>query len=219
MATSKVIRAIILGAPASGKGTISARIVKNFAYEHISSGDLLRQNVSDGTPLGIVARKYIDSGQLVPDHLMIECLTDRIAKVGHKSMLLDGFPRTIAQAEHLWHRLKLDVVLNLVVPHEVIIERVQGRWVHLASGRVYNIGFNEPKVPFVDDVTGERLVQRADDKPETVQQRLEIYQSITKPVIKYYDDKGILTNFKGKSSDEIWPKVHEHLAQLILAKM
>lgn len=99
------------------------------------------------------------------------------------------------------------MVLNLVVPHDVIIERVQGRWVHLASGRVYNVDFNAPKTPFTDDVTGEPLIQRDDDKPETVRKRLEVYEKSTKPLIQYYEKKGILASFEGRTTNEIWPKV------------
>lgn len=137
----------------------------------------------------------------------MSCLNE----VGNKSWMLDGFPRTVVQAQRLSEVERLDAVINLEVPHEVIIERVKGRWIHLPSGRVYNIGFNEPKVPGKDDVTGEDLVQRDDDKPEIVAQRLKIYEEMMKPVVDYYAKHDLVTNFKGKTTAEIWPKVEEFL--------
>lgn len=202
--------ALIIGAPASGKGTISSRIVKNFNLKHISSGDLLRKNIDEKTPLGVEAKKYADKGQLVPDKHMIDCILNELKQSGD-NWLLDGFPRTVEQANKLWEVKKLNVVMNLIVPFDVIIERVQGRWIHLPSGRVYNIGFNEPKVPFTDDVTGEPLQQRPDDRPEAVRERLKIYDTITKPVIQYYRDRDIITDFTGSTSDEIWPQVQQFL--------
>ncbi|RZC39708.1 ADK and/or AAA 17 domain containing protein [Asbolus verrucosus] len=210
MAT-KLFRSVILGAPASGKGTISSRIVKNFNLEHISSGDKLRQNIKNKTTIGVAVEKYLQSGQLVPDDLMVKFIYEEINEAANKPWLLDGFPRTLAQAESLWSLQKLDVVLNLVVPFEVIIERVKGRWIHLSSGRVYNTNFNAPKIPGKDDITGEDLVQRVDDQPEVVTKRLEEYEKLTKPVIDYYRKIGILQEFCGNTSDEIWPKVHDSL--------
>lgn len=165
MAT-KMFKAVILGAPASGKGTISSRIVKKFNLVHVSSGDQLRLNIQKKTgnllniqyvyflitpyfllhaAIGLEAEKYIKQGKLVPDELMINFIKSTIKNVN--KLLLDGFPRTVSQAQSLWKEEKLDLVLNLVVPFDVIIERVKGRWIHLPSGRVYNIGFNSPKVP------------------------------------------------------------------------
>lgn len=211
--TSKILRAVIMGAPASGKGTISSRIVNKFGLEHISAGDILRLNIKNGTPLGQTAKKYIEGGLLVPDDLVIKCIFGRIIEIGKKSWLLDGFPRTVVQAEELNAQHPVDVVVNLQVPKQVIVERTQGRWTHLPSGRVYNIGFNEPKVPFKDDVTGEPLVQRDDDKPETVAKRFELYESCTKPVIEYYKNLNICYDFAGKATNEIWPRVDEFLME------
>lgn len=215
MAFKNAFRAVIIGAPASGKGTVSGRIVKNFNLKHISSGDILRQNIEDKTTLGSEAKKYIESGQLVPDSFMIDCILDRLKNLNSNNWLLDGFPRTNVQAQKLWDVQPVDAVLHLIVPFDVIIERVQGRWIHLPSGRVYNIGFNEPKVAGKDDETGELLVQRPDDKPEAVLKRLEIYDSITKPVLEFYEAKNIVTAFTGKTTDEIWPKVKEFLDKKI----
>ncbi|XP_065361830.1 GTP:AMP phosphotransferase AK3, mitochondrial [Calliphora vicina] len=210
---SKIFRAVILGAPASGKGTISKRIVDKFGFAHISPGDVLRLNVINNTELGKTAKVFIDQGKLVPDDLIIKCVMSCLNEVGNKSWMLDGFPRTVVQAQRLSEVERLDAVINLEVPHEVIIERVKGRWIHLPSGRVYNIGFNEPKVPGKDDVTGEDLVQRDDDKPEIVAQRLKIYEEMMKPVVDYYAKHDLVTNFKGKTTAEIWPKVEEYLSE------
>ncbi|CAG9107636.1 hypothetical protein JYU34_011324 [Plutella xylostella] len=208
---SKLLKTLILGAPASGKGTISSRIVKKYNVEHISSGDKLRDHIQKQTELGKEAKKYINEGKLVPDEIMIKFMIAEMSKVSGKPWLLDGFPRTVEQAMALWKVQPVDVVLNLNVPFDVIIDRVKSRWVHLPSGRVYNIGFNTPKVEGKDDETGEALTQRPDDKPEAVKKRLEIYDSITRPVIQFYKEKGILKEFEGRTSDEIWPKVTKYL--------
>lgn len=214
MAT-KLFKSVILGAPASGKGTISSRIVKSFNLEHISSGDKLRLDIKNNTAIGQEAVKYIKAGQLVPDNVIIKFITKEIELVGNKPWLLDGFPRTLTQAQSLYSVQKLDLVLNLVVPFEVIIERVKGRWIHLPSGRVYNTDFNAPKVIGKDDLTGEDLVQREDDKPEVVERRLKQYEEMTKPVIEFYRKVGVLKEFQGRTSDEIWPKVLDCLVTYI----
>lgn len=208
---SKLLKILILGAPASGKGTISSRIVKKYNVEHVSSGDKLRDHIEKQTDLGKEVKLYLNEGKLVPDEVMIKFMLTELKKVADKPWLLDGFPRTVAQANALWKIQPVDVVLNLVVPFEVIIDRVKNRWVHLPSGRVYNIGFNTPKVEGKDDETGEPLVQRPDDKPEAVRQRLEIYDSLTRPVIDFYKAKNILKEFEGRTSNEIWPKVTAYL--------
>ncbi|XP_018325986.1 GTP:AMP phosphotransferase AK3, mitochondrial [Agrilus planipennis] len=215
---NKMLRAIILGAPASGKGTISSRIIKHFNLEHIASGDRLRLHIKNNTSLGVEAKKYINEGKLVPDELITKFILNEIKQCNSKSWLLDGFPRTLFQAQTLWKAQKIDVVLNLNVPFDVIIERVKGRLVHLPSGRTYNTGFNEPKIPGRDDITGEPLVQREDDKPEVVKKRLEQYELLTKPVIKFYEALGVLQTFTGKTSDEIWPNIKDYLSKKKLSK-
>lgn len=215
MAT-KIFRALIMGAPASGKGTISSRILKKFNLKYMACGDILRQQIQLKTPLGLEARKFTEKGQLVPDDLVIKCILNKINGIGNDSWLLDGFPRTIEQAEYLWNFQRVDAVINLIVPHQVIIERTQGRWVHLQSGRVYNTDFNKPKVPFRDDLTGDPLVQRDDDQPETVRRRLQIYEELTKPLTEYYRNHGILHEFAGNTSDEIWPLVERYLKKAIV---
>jgi nucleoside-triphosphate--adenylate kinase len=213
---SVLLKVLILGAPASGKGTISSRLVKKYNVEHVSSGDKLRDHIQKQTDLGKEVKHYLNEGKLVPDDVMIKFMITELNKVANKPWLLDGFPRTVAQADALWNVQPVDVVLNLVVPFEVIIDRVKNRWVHLPSGRVYNIGFNTPKVSGKDDETGEDLVQRPDDRPEAVRKRLEIYENVTRPVIEFYKKKGILKQFEGRTSDEIWPKVTAYLDPIII---
>jgi len=210
---TKIFRAVILGAPASGKGTISKRIVDKFGFIHISPGDILRLNVVNNTDLGKKAKVFIDEGKLVPDDIIIKCILGRITEVGNKSWMLDGFPRTVVQAQRLQANEQLDAVINLEVPHEVIIERTKGRWIHLPSGRVYNVGFNEPKVPGKDDITGEDLVQRADDQPDVVAKRLQVYEEMMKPVLDYFIKQDMVTNFKGRTTAEIWPRVERFLQE------
>lgn len=214
MAT-KVFKCVILGAPASGKGTISSRIANKFKLQHISSGDKLRLNISNKTELGLQAQKFIDEGKLVPDTLMVQFIINEIQKLSDKSWLLDGFPRTVSQAKALWAVQPVDLVINLNVPFEVIVDRVKGRWVHLPSGRVYNTDFNAPKVPGKDDITGEALIKRNDDTPEVVLRRLQEYKSLTTPVVQYYENLGIIQEFVGCTSDEIWPKVSNCLVSYL----
>ncbi|KAK9889112.1 hypothetical protein WA026_004383 [Henosepilachna vigintioctopunctata] len=146
---------------------------------------------------------------------MVKFIANELKQIRSSTWLLDGFPRTIGQAKALWEVQKLDVVLNLVVPFDVIIDRVKGRWVHLPSGRVYNNNFNAPVVPGKDDVTGEDLVQREDDNPTVVLKRLEQYEKLTRPVVEFYKDKGILNEFEGRTSDEIWPKVKSIISNFL----
>ncbi|XP_039284353.1 GTP:AMP phosphotransferase AK3, mitochondrial-like [Nilaparvata lugens] len=205
-------RALILGAPGSGKGTISSRIIRKFDIKHIASGDILRNNILNKTELGNTAKTYMDKGQLVPNDIMVNLITDELNQNSKVNWLLDGFPRTRTQAEILSKKVQVDVALNLVVPFDVIIARIQQRWIHAPSGRVYNTDFNAPKVPGHDDITGEKLVQRDDDKPEAVSKRLEIYSQTVKPVLDFYKDAGILEEFHGKTSDEMWPLIFKFLS-------
>ncbi|XP_077293932.1 adenylate kinase 3 [Arctopsyche grandis] len=204
------VRALVLGAPASGKGTVSSRIVRKYQLQHVASGDRLRHHIMTGTKFGTQVKAYLDEGKLVPDDLVIKFMLDELARV-EGSWLLDGFPRTAVQAEQLWKLQPVDFAINLNVPFDVIVDRVKGRWVHLPSGRVYNIDFNAPKVPGKDDETGEDLVQRPDDKPEAVMKRLQIYKEMTEPLIDFYNKLGILEEFKGSTTDEIWPQVVQFL--------
>lgn len=143
---------------------------------------------------------------------MIQCILDELKAV-KGSILLDGFPRTKVQAEKLWEVQKIDSVINLIVPYEIIADRVKGRYIHMSSGRVYNLEFNPPKVPMKDDVTGEPLSKRPDDDPEILLKRLSVYDNETKPVLDLYRSKGILSEFKGNTSNEIWEKLKVFLAE------
>ncbi|XP_046357967.2 GTP:AMP phosphotransferase AK3, mitochondrial-like isoform X1 [Haliotis rufescens] len=209
---SKLLRAIIMGPPGSGKGTISQRIMKDFDMKHLSSGDVLRKQIFERTAAGIEAEKYIAQGQLVPDLTMVNLIFNELEKLENHSWLLDGFPRTVAQAKEVLDRGPIDAVINLNVPFEVIIDRIKGRWTHPASGRIYHTEFNPPTKEGIDDVTGEPLIQRDDDRPETVRKRLEGYQLSTQPVLHFFNDKKLLKEFTGKYSNELWPLVHDYLA-------
>jgi len=207
---SNQLRAIIMGPPGSGKGTVAGRIVAAFPnMQHRSSGDLLRAQISKGTELGKEAQTFINAGKLVPDELVTKLILAEIPEEG--SFLLDGFPRTPGQAAVLDEHVDVETVIDLDVPFDVIMERLTSRWTHLPSGRVYNIGFSPPKVPGKDDVTGEDLIQRDDDKPETVQARLDIYENQCAPLRAFYADKNILNRFSGSETNVIWPKVKEFL--------
>ncbi|KOC62161.1 GTP:AMP phosphotransferase, mitochondrial [Habropoda laboriosa] len=208
-------RAVILGAPASGKGTMSARIVEHFKVAHISSGDKLRLHMNSNTELGKAVSKYVLSGKFVPDDVMISMINKEIELVGDQNWLLDGFPRTLTQAEKLQKEHPVNLVLYLNVPTEVILNRVKNRWVHLPSGRVYNVGFNSPKVPGKDDVTGEPLSKRDDDKIEIVQERLERYSKATEPIVTFYTSLGILNSFQGNTTNELWPHVKETITKFM----
>ena len=182
------MRLILLGAPGAGKGTQAAFICKQFGIPQISTGDMLRAAVKAGTPLGIKAKKVMDSGALVSDDIIIGLVKERIAQPDcANGFLFDGFPRTIPQAEAMRNAgVKLDVVLEIDVPDESIIERMSGRWVHPASGRTYHVKFNPPRNDLKDDATGEDLIQREDDKEATVRRRLEVYHDQTRPLVDYY---------------------------------
>jgi len=182
------MRLILLGAPGAGKGTQATFICQKYGIPQISTGDMLRAAVKAGTPLGLEAKKVMDSGGLVSDDIIIGLVKDRITQADcANGFLFDGFPRTIPQAEAMKAAgVKLDYVLEIDVPFDAIIERMSGRRSHPASGRTYHVKFNPPKVQGQDDVTGEPLVQRDDDKEETVKKRLDVYSSQTRPLVDYY---------------------------------
>lgn len=182
------MRLILLGAPGAGKGTQATFIKEKFGIPQISTGDMLRAAVKAGTPLGIEAKKVMDSGGLVSDEIIINLVKERLKESDcANGYLFDGFPRTIPQAEAMKEAgVKIDFVLEIDVPHDAIIDRMSGRRTHPASGRTYHIKFNPPKQEGIDDVTGEPLVQRDDDKEETVKKRLDVYEKQTRPLVDYY---------------------------------
>ncbi len=182
------MRLILLGGPGAGKGTQANLIKENYQIPQISTGDMLRAAVKAGTELGLKAKGFMDSGGLVPDDVIIGLVKERIKESDcEKGFLFDGFPRTIPQADAMKEAgVPIDAVVDINVPDEEIIKRMSGRRAHLASGRTYHIIFNPPKEEGQDDATGEPLVQRDDDKEETVRKRLEVYHDQTEPLIDYY---------------------------------
>lgn len=182
------VKLILLGAPGAGKGTQATFLKEHFGIPQISTGDMLRAAVKAGTPLGLAAKKIMDEGGLVSDELIIGLVKDRIAEPDcAQGFLFDGFPRTLPQADALKAAgVKIDSVIEFDVPDAAIIERMAGRWAHLPSGRTYHTTFNPPKVAGLDDISGEALVQREDDKAETVRKRLDVYHAQTAPLVQYY---------------------------------
>jgi adenylate kinase len=192
------MKIVLLGPPGAGKGTQAEIICKNFSIPHISTGDMLREAIAKETALGKQAKEIMDAGNLVPDEVIINLVKERIKQEDCKNgYLFDGFPRTIPQADALDNQeIFLDVVLELTLEDELIINRMSGRRIHQSSGRSYHIEFNPPKNEGIDDETGETLIQRDDDKPDTVKNRLEVYWEQTNPLIVYYRSKSIQTDLK-----------------------
>ncbi|RLA18222.1 MAG: adenylate kinase [Gammaproteobacteria bacterium] len=214
------MRIILLGSPGSGKGTQAQFITEKYAIPQISTGDMLRAAVRAGTELGIAARKIMDEGGLVSDDIILGLIKERIAEADcTNGFLLDGFPRTIAQAEGLQDMgVKIDDVIEIVVADDEIIKRMSGRRVHLESGRTYHIEFNPPKIVGKDDVSGESLIQRDDDTEQTVKKRLDIYHQQTKPLVGFYQSQAEQGEVKFSSIagvgdvSEITAKVFSELA-------
>jgi len=189
---------IILGPPGAGKGTQAAFIASEQNIPHISTGDMLREAIKNGTELGLQAKAVMDAGNLVSDELIIKLVKERISQEDCKNgFLFDGFPRTIPQAEALKeNNVDINGVIELVIADEEIIKRMSGRRIHLASGRTYHVDFNPPKQPGLDDETGEELIIRKDDEPETVKDRLKVYWTQTQPLIEYYSNFKNASDFK-----------------------
>ncbi|EAW08386.1 adenylate kinase ADK2 [Aspergillus clavatus NRRL 1] len=229
----KAARIILIGAPGVGKGTQTERLLARYPeLSSISSGDLLRENVRRKTPLGLKAEAAMQSGNLVPDSMILELISSEFQSKGwlpataplatasshhtsrpvpslspSASFILDGFPRTASQASSLDSVVPVNFVVHLVTPPSVILSRIGSRWVHEPSGRVYNTDFNAPKVPGKDDITGEPLTQRQDDSIETWKQRLQKFEETSKALLEHYERKGCLWRVEGNSSDEISPQV------------
>lgn len=271
MRLRKAARVILVGAPGVGKGTQSERLLQRFPQlSHISSGDLLRNNVKERTPLGIKVESTLKAGGLVPDSLIIRLIANELNQRGWlfssatpgvmtlnssslsaeeqafedeaelatflsspmqskryfapqpsddpaASFVLDGFPRTAAQADQLDTLVPINLAVNIKTPIDVILERISGRWVHEASGRVYNTTFNAPKVPGVDDVTGEPLVRRSDDGEEIYRTRFKKFQETSEPLLDHYARQGVLWEVEGMSSDEISPKLYKEFERRFCA--
>jgi len=204
----KIMKIVMLGAPGAGKGTQAKKIAGKYGIPHVSTGDIFRANIKNGTKLGMQAKAYMDAGNLVPDEITIGMLLDRIHQEDcEKGYVLDGFPRTIPQAESLTAALKergesIDYAIDVDVPDENIIRRMSGRRACLSCGATYHIVYNAPKKEGVCDQCGEPLVLRDDDKPETVQNRLNVYHRQTQPLIDYYKKEGVLAQVDGTQDME-----------------
>ncbi|KAG0264784.1 hypothetical protein BG011_006057 [Mortierella polycephala] len=211
------LRLLLIGSPGSGKGTQSNRIHDNFDVNTISSGDLLRKNIALGNDIGVRAAREMKNGAFVSDEVMVQLIDAELNKIGSdQSWLLDGFPRTMTQAKTLDKTLEevsqpLNLVIHLNVPEDVILQRIMDRWVHIPSGRVYNMSYNPPKQAGLDDVTGECLERRPDDNPETFKIRLQKHHELTEPLLEYYKEKNVLVSITGNTSDEIFPQIRELL--------
>ena len=217
----KNIHIILLGPPGCGKGTQAQKLIREFGFVQLSTGDMLRAAISKGTEIGMRAKSIIDKGELVSDEIVIGIVRDRIFSTECEcGYMLDGFPRTLAQAEKLDQILsdrnqKIDVVLRLCVPDDMAIRRIAGRRFHITSGRSYNIEFNPPKIEGRDDITGEKLVQREDDKEEIVQSRLNTYHELTEPLVRYYQKQGILKAIDGTGLPEnIYAEIKQTLNEV-----
>jgi len=232
MATSKLKRAarvILVGAPGVGKGTQAERLMKRFPQiSAVSSGDLLRTSVRNKTRLGLEAESTMRAGNLVPDDMILKLILNELkakrwvplktsvsdalpaepSDEPDASFILDGFPRTAAQASRLDAVIPVNLVVSLITPVDIILSRIASRWVHAPSGRVYNTDFNAPKVEGKDDVTGEPLTKRPDDDEETWKQRLRKFDETSQPLLDHYDKKGVLWTVEGNSSDEITPRLY-----------
>ncbi|MGX9758776.1 adenylate kinase [Clostridioides difficile] len=208
------MRIILLGPPGAGKGTQAAGIVEKYNIPHISTGDIFRKNIKEGTELGKKAKEYMDQGLLVPDELTVGLVTDRISQEDCKNgFMLDGFPRNVAQGEHLDVFLKnagivLDKVVNIEVDKSILVSRAVGRRICKSCGATYHVEFNPPKVKGVCDVCQGELYQRADDNEETVSKRIQVYLDETKPLVEYYSKQGIIADIKG---DQAIDKVFEDI--------
>ncbi|KAK5842588.1 Adenylate kinase B [Gossypium arboreum] len=212
-------RLILIGPPGSGKGTQSPMIKDDYCLCHLATGDMLRAAVAAKTPLGIKAKEAMDKGELVSDDLVVGIIDEAMKKTScQKGFILDGFPRTVVQAQKLDEMLekqgtKIDKVLNFAIDDSILEERITGRWIHPSSGRTYHTKFAPPKVPGLDDVTGEPLIQRKDDTPAVLKSRLEAFHRQTEPVIDYYGSKGILANLPAeKPPKEVTSEVQKVLS-------
>ena len=211
---------ILMGLPGAGKGTQASEIVKKFPIPHISTGDMFRKAIKDETDLGKEAKSYMDRGELVPDEVTVGIVKERISEDDAKGFLLDGFPRTIDQAESLNQIMseldrEIDAVINIEVPEEELMNRLTGRRICEKCGTTYHLVFNPPKVDGICDIDGGKLYQREDDNPETVSNRLSVNVKQSKPILEYYNNKGVLKNIDGsKDIDEVTNDVIDILDHL-----
>ncbi|CCM04620.1 uncharacterized protein FIBRA_06804 [Fibroporia radiculosa] len=215
----RFLRMLMFGKPGAGKGTLTARLVKKYDVLSLSTGDLLRQHIAERTEVGRMAEEIVATGGLLPDDIMLKVVSTKLDMLHNKHWILDGFPRTVGQGQLLDEHLQqqgcpLSLVVNLNVPDEVILSRISDRWVHLPSGRVYNLSYNPPKVAGHDDETGEPLTKRPDDNPETFARRLDKFYASTSPLLDYYlgnPGNARIVTLSGSTSDEIWPQLENSI--------
>lgn len=204
------LRLLLVGPPGAGKGTQTSKLVRQFPQlQTVSSGDILRQHIRNGTRIGSLALQFIKKGKLVPDDLITKLIFKHLSTL-NSDWILDGFPRTLFQAQNLSQYLNpldkdINLVIELDVPESIILSRIEERWVHLPSGRTYNETYNAPKIPGLDDITGEHLVRRSDDNKIAMQTRIKEFKATIVPLRQYYKSKGLLTTISGDSSDQIYP--------------
>jgi len=206
-------RVALLGPPGAGKGTQAKRIVETFSLVHLSTGDILRDEVSRGTDLGVRAQTFMDRGELVPDSLIVDMIGSRIAEAS-SGFLLDGFPRTLGQAEALDGISTLDVVLSIDLPREDVVKRLTARRVCVDCGQIYNLAFRPPADPEVCEACGGKLIQRDDDRKDVIENRYDVYQASTSPLIAFYRARGILEEVDGRTgSDAVFEQISALLAE------
>ncbi|KAI9509631.1 ADK-domain-containing protein [Russula earlei] len=225
----KMLRMIFFGKPGAGKGTLTARLVRKYDVISLSTGDLLRQHIAEKTEIGRIAEEIVAKGGLLPDELMLKMVSSKLDALRNNHWVLDGFPRTVGQGKLLDAHLRkqgtpLNLVVSLDVPDEAIIARISDRWVHLPSGRVYNLSYNRPRVDGLDDETGEPLTKRPDDNPEIFARRLRQFYTSTSPLLQYYsslqtsrlhDPRAKLVSLRSSTSDEIWPLLEHNVRSVI----
>jgi len=205
---------VFLGPPGAGKGTMASRLAEELKIPHISTGDMFRAAMANKTELGLKAKAIMEAGDLVPDELTIAMVKERLAQNdAQNGYILDGFPRTIPQAEALDSFASIDKAVRFELDEDQLVRRLSGRRVHKPSGRIYHVEFSPPKVPGKDDVTGEDLIQRDDDKEEAIRNRLKVYADQTAPLVSYYDEKGILVTVDASPApDEVYKALRKALA-------
>ncbi|KAG6814384.1 hypothetical protein H0H92_010970 [Tricholoma furcatifolium] len=209
---SRFLRMLMFGKPGAGKGTLAGRLVNKYEILSLSTGDLLRQHIAEGTEVGREAEETVARGDLISDEVMLKVVTSKLDALQNKHWILDGFPRTLGQAELLDHHLQkkhtpLTLIVNIDVPDDIILSRISDRWVHLPSGRVYNMSYNRPKVEGYDDLTGEPLTKRPDDNPEVFSRRLEQFYASTSPLLAHY-------TAAAEAAEKPAQNMHQHPHQL-----